>query len=114
MTPLFLNPPSEANSQQMEQLPIMMFVWFTMIPTVMLMGTDHTTPYKRRLKEINRIIRIKKEIYKQKEKQPSGNQNYESKTKKVELEDESIVLEYKQSYIDNPMKVVQSVCGLLN
>jgi len=68
-------------------IKIMMVVFFVMMPFIFIISTEKRGNYKSRLKEKKEIIKLQKE---------------------------SNLLEYKRSFIENPIKVVEGVCGLLN
>jgi tetrahydromethanopterin S-methyltransferase subunit G len=108
-TPMFLNQTSPENPIDMTGMTLIFVGMFTMMPAMTLLGNDRTAPYRRKLKEINRVVRIKQEVEK-------GNQ--------LEIGNESETLEYKSSFKydyktkqSNPLlskAVVQSILGFLN
>ena len=114
MGPLMMNPPSAENPQDVSEYmnPFMIFfviMLFTMMPTFMVIGNDPTTSLRRKLREINRAIRIKQEV---------------AQGDSFDLVDESEKREYKSSFkydyntksANNSLSkfVVQSVLGFLN
>jgi len=120
--PLFINPSSARSSNGSGIFPLI-FMAFPLVLTAMLMGSDPTYPLRKELKEIDRIMRIKSDVYK---KNQSKHENTESTifSKEGKLEDESDTLEYKASfkydYIKNNANtelqtgLVQGVQALLN
>lgn len=109
MTPMLLEPSQENAQLGMNYLPVTVGFIFPIMITAMLFGTDQTITHRRRLKDINRVIIIKKEV---------------AQGDKIEVGDESESLEYKSSFKydyktkqPNPKlmhEIVQSVVGFLN
>jgi len=98
-------------------IKIMMIGFFIMMPFIFIIQTDKRGIHKSRLREINRILRIKKQIANQSSKQNSNSKEIEKKEVKknnVKLQDESDSLEYKRSFSESKMKVVHGVTGLMN
>jgi len=96
MAPIFLNPTQVSTSKGTEIIPIF-FIIFPLMITGMLMGTDHTSPYQKRLKEINRAIRIIKEVY-AKDSERSSDTQIVTNEKDLKIKDECDILEYKASF----------------
>ena len=113
LSPIINNPSSYENQEDTigfvsNLLGFLMIMFYVIMPTVMFIFFDPTTPLKRKLREINRVIRIKQEI---------------SQGDIFDL-DESESREYKSSFkydykTNNPNPnlskiIVQSVLGFLN
>jgi membrane protein implicated in regulation of membrane protease activity len=113
--PVMMNPALTENQTTFQSLWTKFMIFFiimvfSMMPTYMAVFVDQTSSLRRKLNEINRVIRIKREVAEQRHQ--------------VECNDENEKLEYKSSFKydyktkqpnPNLMKdVVQTVVGFLN
>jgi len=108
--PVFINPSQEETQFGINLMPIATIFIIPMMITILLFTTDQTRDLRNKLNYIERIIRIKQDVYDNKQQQEFG--------------DESETLEYKSSFkydykTGNPNRtlkkeVVQTVVGFLN
>lgn len=110
ITPIFFAPTEENRDYMMNFMPIISFMILPLMITILLFGTDQTGPKRKYLKDLNRAIRIKKEVTLENELH--------------NLNDENEKLEYKSSFkydfktkmanTDLKKEIVQSIVSFMN